>query len=169
MGKQFFSSASWPPSFLHSLSVRSLALTTGKQSFAKDYPFSANHKHRIPVQMVSWSLVASFQAFLSGRSSFFACRALLGLIEGGFIPDNILYLSYFYTGVELPGRLSWFWVSYQSTQIISAFFAFGILRLRGHNGMEGWRWLFALEGMLTGIIGILSWFYLPPSPTQTAT
>ena len=123
----------------------------------------------IPVQMVSWSLVASFQAFLSGRSSFFACRALLGLIEGGFIPDNILYLSYFYTGWELPGRLSWFWVSYQSTQIVSAFFAFGILRLRGHNGMEGWRWLFALEGMLTGCIGIASWFYLPPSPTQTAS
>jgi hypothetical protein len=123
----------------------------------------------IPVQMVSWSLVASFQAFLSGRSSFLACRALLGLIEGGFIPDNILYLSYFYTGWELPARLSWFWVSYQSTQIISAFFAFGILRLRGYNGMEGWRWLFALEGLLTGCIGIISWFYLPPSPTQTAS
>jgi len=88
----------------------------------------------IPIQMVSWSLVASFQAFLSGRSSFFACRALLGLIEGGFILDNILYLSYFYTGWELPGRLGWFWVSYQSTNIISAFLAVGILRLRGHNG-----------------------------------
>jgi hypothetical protein len=123
----------------------------------------------IPIQMVSWSLVASLQAFLSGRSSFFACRALLGLIEGGFIPDNILYLSYFYTGWELPARLSWFWVSYQSTSIVSAFLAFGILRLRGHNGMEGWRWLFALEGMLTGLIGIASWFYLPPSPTQTAS
>jgi hypothetical protein len=36
----------------------------------------------IPIQMVSWSLVASMQAFLSGRGSFFACRALLGLIEG---------------------------------------------------------------------------------------
>ncbi|KAF1948403.1 MFS general substrate transporter [Byssothecium circinans] len=123
----------------------------------------------IPVQMVSWSLVASMQAFLSGRTSFYACRALLGLIEGGFIPDNILYLSYWYTGWELPARLSWFWVSYQSTQIISAFFAYGILRLRGHNGMEGWRWLFALEGMLTGLIGVVSWFYLPPSPTQTAS
>ncbi|KAF1851990.1 MFS general substrate transporter [Cucurbitaria berberidis CBS 394.84] len=122
----------------------------------------------IPIQMVSWSLVASMQAFMSGRNSFYACRALLGLIEGGFIPDNILYLSYFYTGWELPARLSWFWVSYQSTQIISAFFAFGLLRLRGHNGMEGWRWLFALEGMLTGLIGITAWFYLPPSPTQTA-
>ncbi|KAF2730010.1 MFS general substrate transporter [Polyplosphaeria fusca] len=123
----------------------------------------------IPVQMVSWSIVASMQAFLSGRSSFYACRALLGLIEGGFIPDNILYLSYFYTGSELPIRLACFWVSYQSTNIVSAFLAFGILRLRGYNGMEGWRWLFALEGMLTGLIGIISWFYLPPSPTQTAS
>ncbi|KAF2749163.1 MFS general substrate transporter [Sporormia fimetaria CBS 119925] len=123
----------------------------------------------IPIQMISWSLVASMQAFLSGRKSFFACRALLGLLEGGFIPDNILYLSYFYTGWELPARLSWFWVSYQSTQIISAFLAYGLLRLRGVNGMEGWRWLFALEGMLTGLIGISSWFYLPASPTQTAS
>lgn len=47
----------------------------------------------IPIQMVSWSLVASMQAFLNGRASFFVCRCLLGLIEGGFIPDNILYLS----------------------------------------------------------------------------
>ncbi len=121
----------------------------------------------IPIQMVSWSLVASLQCFLSGRSSFFACRALLGIIEGGFIPDNILYLSYFYTSIELPIRLSFFWVSYQATNIISAFLAFGILRLRGHNGLAGWRWLFAFEGMLTGVIGIVSWFYLPPSPTQT--
>ncbi|KAI9838987.1 MAG: hypothetical protein M1819_004195 [Sarea resinae] len=123
----------------------------------------------IPIQMVSWSLVASCQAFLSGRSSFFACRALLGLIEGGFIPDNILYLSYFYNSIELPTRLSFFWVSYQFTSIVSAFLAYGILHLRGYHGMAGWRWLFALEGTVTGVIGIISYFYLPPSPTQTAS
>ncbi|KAK4908701.1 hypothetical protein LTR49_022441 [Elasticomyces elasticus] len=123
----------------------------------------------IPVQMVSWSLVASFQAFMSGRASFFACRALLGLIEGGFIPDTILYLSYYFTSAELPRRLSWFWVAYQSTQIVSAFLAYGILRMRGINGLPGWSWLFALEGLLTGLIGILSWFYLPASPYTTAS
>lgn len=78
------------------------------------------------------------QAFLNGRTSFFVCRALLGLIEGGFIPDTILYLSYWYKSIELPTRLSWFWVSYQSTQVVSAFLAYGLLRLRGVNGMEGW-------------------------------
>ncbi|KAK2813649.1 hypothetical protein FQN50_000047 [Emmonsiellopsis sp. PD_5] len=123
----------------------------------------------IPIQMVSWSLIASFQAFLTGRKSYFACRALLGIFEGGFIPDNVLYLSYFYKSNELPRRLSYFWTAYQSTSVISAFLAYGILRLRGHRGMGGWRWLFALEGTLTGLIGIFAFFYLPPSPTQTAS
>lgn len=123
----------------------------------------------IPVQMVSWSLVASLQAFLSGRTSFFVCRFLLGMIEGGFIPDVILYLSYYYKSSELPQRLSFFWVAYQGTQIVAAFFAYGILRLRGFNGLPGWAWLFALEGALTGSIGIFAWFYLPSSPYTTAS
>jgi hypothetical protein len=89
-------------------------------------------------------------------------------MSGGFIPDNVLYLSYFYTGTELPRRMSWFWTSSQMTNIVSAFLAYGILHLRGALGLAGWRWLFGLEGILTGIVGVLSFFYLPPSPTQTA-
>jgi MFS family permease len=117
--------------------------------------------------MVSWSIVACSQSRITGRSTFYLTRSLLGLLEGGFIPDVILYLSYFYKSKELPIRLSFFWGAYISTNIISAFLAFGILHLRLVTGWAGWRWLFALEGGLTAIIGVLSWFYLPPSPCQT--
>ncbi|XP_014560121.1 hypothetical protein COCVIDRAFT_12992 [Bipolaris victoriae FI3] len=123
----------------------------------------------IPIQIILWSLVGSLQAFLSGKKSFYACRGILGAIEGGFIPDSILYMSYFYTGLELPGRMSVYSAVPFATNILAAFLAFGILRLRGYNGMEGWRYLFAIEGLITGCIGIASWFYLPASPTQTAT
>jgi hypothetical protein len=123
----------------------------------------------IPIQMISWSIVAASQAALSGKTSFYITRMLLGLIEGGFIPDTILYLSYFYKNSELPKRLSWFWTSYQSTQIVGAFLAYGILHLRSHTGLiQGWRYLFAIEGSFTGLIGILTYLYLPASPTQTA-
>lgn len=37
----------------------------------------------IPVQIVCWSLVAACQAFMKNRATFFACRGLLGLLEGG--------------------------------------------------------------------------------------
>lgn len=111
----------------------------------------------IPIQMISWSIVASCQARLNGRTTFFIFRFLLGVIEGGFIPDVILYLSYFYKSKELPIRLSFFWTAYGVTFIISAFLAYGILHLRGHEGLAGWQWLFALEGSLTALIGIVSW------------
>jgi hypothetical protein len=79
----------------------------------------------------------------------------------------VLYLSYFYKGDELPIRLSYFWVSLTSTTVIGSFLAYGLLHLRGVNGWAGWRYLFLIEGVLTLIVGILSFFYLPPSPTQT--
>lgn len=123
----------------------------------------------IPIQMISWSLVAICQCKINGASTFYATRALLGLWEGGFIADVILYLSYFYKSKELPIRLSFFWGAFISTSIVSAFLAFGILRLRTVTGWAGWRWLFMLEGILTMIIGAISWLYLPPSPTQTAS
>ena len=79
----------------------------------------------------------------------------------------VLYLSYFYKNNELPLRLACFWTSYVSTNILASFLAYGILHLRGTNGLAGWRWLFAIEGGITAVVGITSWLYLPPSPTQT--
>ncbi|CBF83667.1 hypothetical protein AN2959.2 [Aspergillus nidulans FGSC A4] len=121
----------------------------------------------IPIQMFSWSLIAACQAFLTNRGGYYACRALLGLFEGGFIPDTILFLSFWYKSRELPIRLSFFWVSYQGTAIIGAFLAFGFLHIRREDGTGGWRYLFAYEGLITGVIAIIAAFWMPPSPTQT--
>lgn len=65
----------------------------------------------IPFQVMVWSLVTLCQAFTNGRTTFFITRALLGLSEGGLIPDMVLYLSYWYKTAELPIRLSWFWAT----------------------------------------------------------
>ncbi|KAI0274961.1 major facilitator superfamily domain-containing protein [Gloeopeniophorella convolvens] len=120
----------------------------------------------IPSQMVLWSVVSWSQYWLSGRASFLATRFLLGFLQGGFIPDVVLYLSYFYTKTELPIRLAWFWVSNYLTDIVGAFLATGILQLR-HNGVSGWRYLFLIEGLFTCVCGLLSFALMPAGPTQT--
>ncbi|KAK4448891.1 major facilitator superfamily domain-containing protein [Podospora aff. communis PSN243] len=121
----------------------------------------------IPTIMVLWSIVALSQFWLTGRATFLACRALLGMLQGGFIPDVILYLSYFFKGTELPFRLALFWCSLRLTDILAPIFAFGLLRLRGVLGYEGWRWLFLIEGIFTLLVGVWSWFTMVASPTQT--
>jgi len=121
------------------------------------------------------------------------------MLQGGFIPDVILYLvrfrfllnmctlprwyfvwalladvpetnklqSYFFKGTELPFRLALFWTSLRATDIIAPILAFGLLRLRGLHGHEGWRWLFLIEGVFTLLVGVWSWFTMVASPTQT--
>ncbi|KAF2435282.1 MFS general substrate transporter [Tothia fuscella] len=116
----------------------------------------------IPTIMCLWSLVAASQFWLKGKTSFLVCRALLGMLQGGFIPD-----SYFFKGNELPFRLALFWTTLRIVDVIAPIIAFGLLRLRGYHGYEGWRWLFLIEGLFTLAVGIWSWFMMAPSPTQT--
>lgn len=52
---------------------------------------------------------ATFQAFMTDRTSFYITRALIGLFEGGFIPGAVLMATYFYTSKELSVRLAAFW------------------------------------------------------------
>ncbi|KAM0330100.1 hypothetical protein ACHAQA_004272 [Verticillium albo-atrum] len=121
----------------------------------------------IPFIMCSWSLVSGAQFFLNGRTSFLITRAILGVLQGGFIPDIVLYLTYFFKGNELPFRLAMFWCVRRITDIIAPIIAFGVLRMRGVLGYEGWRWLFLIEGIIMLSIGIWSIFKMAPSPTQT--
>lgn len=121
----------------------------------------------IPTQIVLWSLVAISQCKLTGKTGFYITRALLGFLEGGFIPDIVLWLSYFYTSKELPFRLSLFWSTLTTTQIAASLLAFAILHLHNVAGLAGWRWLFLLEGLYSLIIGLASFFLMPASPVQT--
>ncbi len=97
------------------------------------------------MQMVLWSVVAASQFLLSGRASFLACRCILGVLQGGFIPDVVLYLSYFYKHNELSIRLGFFWTAMVFADIFAAFSAFALLHMRGVLGYSGWRWLFLVE------------------------
>ncbi|KAI5919383.1 MFS general substrate transporter [Camillea tinctor] len=108
----------------------------------------------IPIQICIFSIVSALQLFLKGRASFLATRYLIATFQGGFIPDTILYLSYWYTGRSLPIRLAWFWMSSQLVDIGVGFAAVGLLSMRGILGYEV-------------LVGVASFFLMPQCPAKT--
>ncbi|TIB73041.1 hypothetical protein E3Q24_01413 [Wallemia mellicola] len=121
----------------------------------------------IPTQIVIFSIISGAQFWLRGRSSFLATRFLIAFFQGGFIPDTILYLSYYYTKTELPIRIALFYTINPLADLVTAFLSVGLLEMRGILGYEGWRWMYLIEALITLIIGISAFFYLPAGPTQT--
>ncbi|CAK7894651.1 hypothetical protein CAAN1_02S04632 [[Candida] anglica] len=121
----------------------------------------------IPMQMILWSVVSMSQASMTGKTGFYITRGLVGALQGGFIPDVCLWMSYFYTSKELPTRLSLFYIANPLSSIWSSLLAFALLKIKTKGISEGWRWLFLLEGTVTLIVGITSFFKMPASVVQT--
>ncbi|KAL0570788.1 hypothetical protein V5O48_011172 [Marasmius crinis-equi] len=146
--------------------IQLLAFLTAEfpvQLLTKRYGF----KYILPSMMFAWGTVSWAQAWITDRASFYITRALIGLFEGGFIPGTILFATYFYTSKELSVRLAAFWSTLNVARVISALLAAAILKMRGVHGKPGWFWLFLLEGLLTIVLALVSFIYLPSSPTNT--
>ncbi|KAK6227268.1 major facilitator superfamily transporter [Colletotrichum tabaci] len=122
-------------------------------------------KYVLPTLMMMWGTVSWGQAWMTTRAGFYVTRALIGACEGGFIPGTILFATYFYTSKELSVRLAVFWSTLNVARVISALLAAGILQMRGIGGHPGWFW----EGLLTCVLAVLAFFWLPQSPTNTKT
>ncbi|KAF9162783.1 hypothetical protein DFQ26_003242 [Actinomortierella ambigua] len=124
--------------------------------------------HRwIPFLMTMWGIATTCQVFMHDRASFLVCRAMVGMFEAGYIPGIAIYLTSYYKRGEMAVRLSIFWGTLAIANSVAGLLAFGVLRMRGLAGLQGWKWLFLIEGVATILVGILSFFVLPEGPTAT--
>ncbi|ODH38519.1 hypothetical protein ACO22_02282 [Paracoccidioides brasiliensis] len=48
----------------------------------------------------------------------------------------------------------------------SSILAFGLMQMQGLRGYLGWRWIFIIEGLITQLVGIASWFLIVDFPDK---
>ncbi|KIV95820.1 hypothetical protein PV10_03426 [Exophiala mesophila] len=120
----------------------------------------------IPGLCISWGLVTTLQCLVQSFGGLVACRFFLGLCEGGLIPGIMVYLASFYRRHELQLRVCIFFGFSALAGAFSGLLAAAIVNLHGVGGMEGWRWIFLLEGLFTVVFGIVALFLIPNNPRQ---
>ena len=105
--------------------------------------------------MITWGLLSIAMAFISGVSSFYLMRFLLGVAEAGFFPGIAYYLAAWFPAQYRARILAGFLVGIPFSTVIGAPLSGLILELDGLWGLAGWKWLFILEGFPAVIFGIL--------------
>lgn len=114
--------------------------------------------------LVSWGIISTITAFAQNITHLYILRFALGLMEAGFFPGIIFFMTYWFRKEERAKAVSLFMIAVPLTTIFGAPISGLILDNIHWAGIQSWRWLFVLEGLPAVILGFVTYFILPNKP-----
>jgi MFS family permease len=116
--------------------------------------------------MVSWGLLSAAMMFVQGPLSFYVLRFLLGFAEAGFFPGVIYYLVCWFPKTHRARLMALFTAGIPISTVIGAPLSSALLGMHGIAGLQGWQWMFLLEGLPAVGLGIAVLYLLPDHPRE---
>ncbi|HYM12335.1 MAG TPA: MFS transporter [Bryobacterales bacterium] len=122
-------------------------------------------RRSIAAILIAWGSLTALTAWVRTPGQLYLARFVLGAAEAGFFPGVIVYLSHWFIQEDRAKATSNFMAAIPLSLVIGSPLAGWIL---GHPwlGVEGWRWLFILEGLPAILLGSIAFFYLTDWPRQ---
>ncbi|KAJ4168561.1 hypothetical protein NW754_010479 [Fusarium falciforme] len=115
-----------------------------------------------------WGVVSTCNAAAHSFTHLVVIRFFLGFVEAPFFPGAIFLMSSWYTRAELIRRVAWLYAGNALANMFGGLLGAAILGgLEGSKGIEGWRWLFIIEGVAAIAFAMLAAFILPDYPHTT--
>lgn len=114
--------------------------------------------------MVAWGLLSMATMFINGALSFYVLRLLLGIFEAGFFPGIILYLTYWFPDRVRGQMLGLFYLGVPLALILGGPLSGLLLEVPRWGGLQGWQWMFLVEGFMAVALGFASYWYLDNKP-----
>lgn len=112
-----------------------------------------------------WGVLSCSMALVTGPASFYVLRLLLGAAEAGFFPGAILYITYWFPASERGRATGLFQSAVAVASLIGNPLGGYLLGLRG-AGLDGWQWMFVLEGLPTVLLALAVPWLLTDRPAQ---
>ncbi|KAM0432016.1 hypothetical protein ACHAQK_009932 [Fusarium lateritium] len=112
----------------------------------------------------AWGLVSLGIGFLNNWAGLAVLRAILGIFEAGFFPGCVYLVSSWYKRYEVQKRMAGFFLTASALSAFANILAYGLIQISKHHHYKGWRWIFIVEGAITVVAGIGSWFIIVDFP-----
>ncbi|KPM43401.1 hypothetical protein AK830_g3137 [Neonectria ditissima] len=118
----------------------------------------------LPITSLLFGGVSIATAFVKTQSAICGVRFLLGIFEAGMLPGIAYYLSRWYKRAELTFRLSLYMVMAPLAGAFGGLLASAILTLDHFGSLHAWRMIFAIEGIITVGLSLMSFYTLTDRP-----
>jgi MFS family permease len=118
--------------------------------------------------MVGWGLVSMATMFVSGSTSLYVLRFALGIMEAGFFPGAILYLTYWFPSRVRGETVGLFYLGVPVALILGGPLSGFLLDLHPGGGLQGWQLMFLVEGFMAVVLGLAAFWYLDDKPRNAA-
>ena len=117
--------------------------------------------------MIAWGLLTALTGLVHTAHQLYLARLLLGAAEAAFFPGVIVYLSHWFSREDRGKATGYFMSAIPLSQALASPVAGWIV---GHTflGLQGWRWLFILEGAPAVFLGGIAYFYLRDRPRDAS-
>lgn len=122
----------------------------------------------IALLIVVWGIVSAATSLVTGATSFYVLRFLLGSAEAGFFPGVILYLKNWFPASARARTVARFVTAAPIAGVIGGPLSGALLGLHLRAGLAGWQWMFLLEGIPAVLLGAIAWKYLVDRPEDAA-
>jgi MFS family permease len=117
--------------------------------------------------IIVWGLVSASTMFVKNELAFYSVRFLLGVVESGFFPGVILYLTFWYTRRYRAKMVALFMTAIPLSGVIGGPISGWLLnRMSARGGLRGWQWLFLLEAVPSVLAGFTTLYFLPDGPLK---
>ncbi|KAF2200988.1 MFS general substrate transporter [Delitschia confertaspora ATCC 74209] len=118
--------------------------------------------------VVAWGVISIGMGFTHKWHQLLGCRVLLGVLEAGYYPGCVFLLSCWYVRFEVQKRFSAFYLLALLASGLSNLLALGLSQMKGLGGLNGWRWIFIIEGVITCVLGLLGYVAIIDFPDKAS-
>lgn len=115
--------------------------------------------------MIAWGSLTALTGLVHTAHQLYVARLALGAAEAAFFPGVIVYLSHWFGREDRGKATGYFMAAIPLSQALASPVA-GWIVDHTFLGLQGWRWLFILEGAPAIIFGAIAYFFLSDRPRE---
>lgn len=115
---------------------------------------------------VCFGLITLCTAFVQTWRQMIALRVLLGISMSGIYPGLTYLVSTWYTRHEQQLRFAFLQCGEVVILATGTIVNYALNHLDGESGLAGWRWMYLVQGLITCVLGIITYWWMVDFPDR---